>query len=249
MEGLLVERDGLEYVVSLVEDSSGGSLVYAAALHADETVLNYVEQSDSVLSAELVQLLNESYRVALNSVNRDRNTLFKMNRHICGLVGSLFGRYAEFEEAFLVVVRLVRRRLEVETLVRQVPDVLVLGIVRLAVDLKRYVVCLGVVDLLVTRLDVPLSPRSDYRHVRSKRLYCQFEANLVVALSGAAVADRVRALFKRDFNESLCDTGASVRRAEQVVLVFCVSLEAGPDVFFYVFAAQVFNVELRRAGL
>ena len=43
-------------------------------------------------------------------------------------------------------------------LVAQVPEVLVLGVVGLAVDLQGHVVRLGVGDLLLTRLDIPLPP-------------------------------------------------------------------------------------------
>ncbi len=98
------------------------------------------------------------------------------------------------------------------------PQVLVLGVVGLTVDLQGDVVCLGVVDLLVTALDVPLTPRSDDGHVRSQCLYGQLETNLVVALAGAAVADGIGAFFLAISATPLrCTDGQS--GAQQVLFV------------------------------
>ena len=108
---------------------------------------------------------------------------------------------------------------------------------------------LRVFDLFLSRLDRPLSPRRDDLHIRRKRLDGQLKANLVVALAGAAVADRVRALGLCDLHKALCNAGAGVRGAEEVVLVLGVRLEAGPNVVFNIILLEVFDVELRGAGL
>ena len=42
-----------------VQDRAARCLINAAALHADQTVLDDVEDADAVLAAELVQLLDE----------------------------------------------------------------------------------------------------------------------------------------------------------------------------------------------
>src|SRR5699024_11955008 len=69
-------------------------------------------------------------------------------------------------------------------------EVLVLGVVGLTVDLQGDVVSLGVVDLLVTALDVPLTPGSDDGHVGGQGLEGQLKTDLVVALAGAAEIGR-----------------------------------------------------------
>ncbi len=40
----------------LVEDGAAGGLIYAAALHADQTILDNIEQTDTVLAAQLIEL-------------------------------------------------------------------------------------------------------------------------------------------------------------------------------------------------
>ena len=40
----------------LVQDGSAGSLVHAAALHADQTVLYDVDDADAVFAAQLIEL-------------------------------------------------------------------------------------------------------------------------------------------------------------------------------------------------
>ena len=107
----------------------------------------------------------------------------------------------------------------------------------------------SIVDFLVSRLDVPLTPRSDYRHFRSESLDGELKSHLVVALTGAAVRDGVGAFGLRDLDESLRDAGTRVRGAEEVVLILCVSLQAGPDVILYVVLLEVLDIELGRAGL
>ena len=68
---------------------------------------------------------------------------------------------------------------------------------------------LCVVYLLVTALDRPFPPWSDDSHFRSKSLDSKLESYLIVALSGAAVADSVSALFKSDLCDTLCDDRTS----------------------------------------
>ena len=45
-----------------VEDRHAGRFVHAAALHADEAVLDHVDPADAVAAADLVQLLHHLQR-------------------------------------------------------------------------------------------------------------------------------------------------------------------------------------------
>ena len=96
----------------------------------------------------------------------DELILLKVNGYIRRHVGCVYGRNAHFKEAGLFVLRLVACVLKVKTLMGEVPHILILGVVGLAVDLKRNVVCLCVLDLLLTGLDVPLTPGGNDLHTR-----------------------------------------------------------------------------------
>ena len=184
-----------------------GSLVHAAALHAHQTVLDDVQQADAVLAADLVQVLDQLDSAHLLAVNSSGDALLEVEGEVGRGVGCLLGGNASSRKPGLIVLRLVGGVLEVETLVAQVPEVLVLGVVGLAVDLQGHVVRLGVGDLLLTRLDVPLPPRGDDGHIGSEVLDGQLKTHLIVALAGAAVGDGVRALLLGDLDEALAMHG------------------------------------------
>ncbi len=75
------------------------------------------------------------------------------------------------------------------------PQVLILAVVGLAVDLEGDVMRLGILDLFLTGLDIPNTPRSDDGHIGREVLDRQLKTNLIVALAGTAVADRVGAFL------------------------------------------------------
>ena len=131
----------------------------------------------------------------------------------------------------------------------EVPQVLVLGVVSLLVDLQRNVVCFRILDLLLTAVQFPETPRSDDVHLRCKCMNSQLETNLIVALAGAAVADRVSAFLQRDINNTLCDDRTSERGAQQVLLVGCACLHGRDDVVVHELFGQILDVQLGSAGL
>ena len=171
-----------------------------------------------------------------------------MDSHIGGLIGSLLGADAQLQEAGLVVLRLVGGAFQIQTLVAQMPQVLVLGIVGLAVDLQGDVVSLGVIDLLVTALDIPLTPRSNDGHIGAQGLEGQLKTHLIVALTGAAVADGICAFLDGDISQSLCNAGTCKAGAQQVVLVLRAELQGGEDVVLHKVLLQVQHVQLGSAG-
>ena len=131
----------------------------------------------------------------------------------------------------------------------QVPEVLVLGVVGFPGDLQRDVVRLGVVDLLIPGLDIPLPPGSDDGHVRREMLHSQLKPDLVVALAGAAVADGVGAFLLRDFHQALGDAGPRVAGAQEVILIHGAGFHGGDDVVIHIFFRQVQHIQLAGAGL
>ena len=232
-----------------IEDRAARGLVHAAALHADQTVLHDVQQADAIGAADLIQLVNDLLRAHFLPVERHRHALFKVQGHIGRAVRRLNRRDAHLKEAGLFILRLVAGVLQIQTLVRKVPEVLVLGIVGLAVDLQRHMMRFGIVDLLIARLDAPLAPGGDDRHVRRKVLDGQFKTHLVIALAGAAVDDRVRAFLQCDLYQSLGDAGTRMARAQQIVFIYRAGLHAGDDEVVDILVRQIQHIEFRRAGL
>ena len=109
---------------------------------------------------------------------------------------------------------------------------------------------LGVFYLLLTGLDVPDTPGSDYLHIGRESLYRELETHLIVALARAAVADSVCALGLGYFNESLRDYRACKRGAEQIVtLVYGAGFKCREDVVLNELLFKILNIELGSAGL
>ena len=230
--------------MSLIEDGTAGRLVHTAALHAHQTVLHHIVQTDAIAAADLIQLGNEDGGLHLFAVQAHRHALFKCQLHELGLVRCGLGADTQLQKARLIVLRLVARVLKVKALMAQVPQVLILGVVGLAVDLQRDVMCLGIVDLFVTALDVPLTPRSDDLQVRCKVHDGQFKAHLIVALAGAAVAHGICTLGAGDLHHTLCQNGSCKAGAQQIALVIGPGLHGGDDVILHKFIGQIFYVQL-----
>ena len=136
MRAFLIQSDGLQNIDGLVQDGTAGGLIDAAALHAHQTVLHDIQQADAVLAAQLVQVLHQLHSAHLLAVHGGGDALFKVDGHIGGNIGSLLGGDAQLQETGLVVLGLVGGALQIQTLVAQVPQVLILGVVGLAVDLQ-----------------------------------------------------------------------------------------------------------------
>ena len=193
-------------------------------------------------------MLHQLHSAHLLAVHGGGDALFKVDGHIGGHIGCLLRADAQFQEAGLVVLGLVGGVLQIQTLVAQMPQVLVLGVVGLTVDLQGDVVRLGVVDLLVTALDVPLTPRSDDGHIRAQGLEGQLKTHLIVALAGAAVADGICTLLDGDISQCLGDARTCKAGAQQVVLVLSAELQGGEDVVLHKVLLQVQHIQLGCAG-
>ena len=94
-----------------------------------------VQNADAVFAAQLVQFTDDVGDFHLLSVNGHRDTCLKADGNRCGRIGCLIGGHAHFKEQRLIKIRLVRGVFKVKPLMAQMPQVLVLGVVRLAGDL------------------------------------------------------------------------------------------------------------------
>ena len=249
MLGIFIQRNHFQNLVSPIEDGAAGRLIDAAVLHAHQAVLHDVQKADAVVAAQLVELADDIAGLHRLAVNGGRHTLDEIQGHVSGRVGSRGGGDAHLQKAGLVVLRLVGRVLQIQALVAQVPQVLVLGVVGFTADLQGDIVGLGIVDLLIAALDIPLPPRGDDGHFGGEALDSQLEADLVIALAGAAVGDGVRALLLGDVHQALADDGAGEGSAQEIVLVLRPHHHGGDDHVVHHFVNQVLDVQLRCAGL
>ena len=234
--------------MGLVEDGTAGSFVHAPALHAHQPVFHDVQQANAVGPTQLVELQDHALGGQLLPVHGNGNALFEVDGHIGGLVRGIQGADPQLQEAGLFVLGLVARILQVQALVAQVPQVFVLGVVGLPVDLQGDVVGLGVLDLLLPGLDAPLPPGGDDGHIGGEVLDGQLKPDLVVALAGAAVADGIGSLLLGDLHQGLGDAGPGMGGTQQILLVDGPGLEAGHDIVGGILFRQVQHIELAGTG-
>ena len=154
------------------------------------------------------------------------------------------GRDAQLQEARLFVLGLVARVFQIQALVAEMPQVFVLGVVGLPGDFQGDVVGLGVVDFLIPALDVPLPPGGDDLHVGVEVHDGQLKPDLVVALAGAAVADRVGPFGFGDLHHPLGQHRPGKAGAQQIALIVGAGLHGGDDVVVHKFVGQILDVQL-----
>ena len=132
---------------------------------------------------------------------------------VCGLVGRLLRRRDDLEH---VVARRLGQVLDRPALGRAAPDVVVDRVRRhLGAALDRDAVLARVGDLLLAP-HLPAAHRRDDLHLRVERRDGRLDPDLVVALAGAAVRDRVAAGLARLLDGELRDQRPAERREERI---------------------------------
>ena len=245
MERHAVKAEILEFTMCIIEDCSARVLIDAAGLHADETVLAEVNDTDTVTCADFVELGEELDRAELLAVDANRFALFKVNGHIFRFVRSILRSLGNQEHA---VFRFIGRVFKVSTFMGQMPNVSVHGI-GLVIRSNGDIMLLGIFDFGRTGIEVPFTPRSNQRDVRSQSLNGQLETNLVIALAGSAVSNSIRAFLLSDFHQLLGNNRTGKGRTEQVlVFVNSTGFERRPYIFLEEFFLEVSDIYLGCTG-
>ena len=221
-----------------------GGLVDLAGLDADEAVLDDVDPADALGAGAAVEFLDGLQRGDLDAVDRDRDAGFEGD-------GDLIRRRREFRGGGVVVDVLgggVPDVLEVAGFDGAAPDVLVDRVRVLLGGLDRQALFLGEGDGLVAGQG-EVADRGDALQVRAEGLDADLEADLVVALAGAAVGHGGGAEFAGGLDQVLDDHRAGDRGDQRVVaLVEGVGLQRGHAVLVGELVARVGHVGLDGAA-
>ena len=234
----------------LHEDRETRGLIDATALHADDTVLDDIDDADTVLTTELVELEDDLLHRHLLSVQLDRHTVLPLDFDIRLMIRCLLRGHGQHQH--VIIVRLLRRVLQLEALMRDMHEVPVTAVGIILREGERDALRLDVVVLILTRLegpDIRHTPWSDDIKVRCQCLDGELETNLIIALTGRTMADGLRALLPCDLDELLRDRRTCHRRTEQVlVLIGRIGLETRKHIVVAEVIRDILDVQLRRTG-
>ena len=195
-----------------VDDRGRRCLVDLPALDADEAVLDMVHPTHAVGARQIVEVLDQGHGVSPIAVERNWHAALEADHYLDrrrGLVGidgpavDVFARRCPgiFEDAGLD---------------RAAPQVDVDRVDRVLGDRDLDVAGLGVLDLLLAAQTHADAHRGDDSQRWVQGVGGDVEADLIVALAGAAVRDRVGAFLVSDLDEELGDHRAGHGRGQRV---------------------------------
>ncbi len=223
--------------------SAPGYLVDLARLQTDESVLDHVDPAEAVLARKLVHAVDDLVEAHQLAVERDRNALLEADLGVLRIVATVALRIGR--ERVDVRRRLDPRVFEHAALDRTSPQVVIDRVRALLGRRHGYVALHGVDHLLLACLELPLANRRDDLEVRVETRDADLEANLIVALAGAAVTDVLRPTPVSLLDEVLHDDRPGHGAHERIlVLVERIGLERPGDVLLDVLFAHVFHDRL-----
>ena len=126
---------------------------------------------------------------------------------------------------------------------------------QVGIDAERGLAALVLRDLDLVRLGkgqqglaglkVPFAPRGDHVNIRLKGIVAQLETDLIIALAGRAVADRISPNLAGDLDLFLGDQGARDRGAEQILpLIDRIGAEHGEHIIAHELFAHILDEDV-----
>ena len=218
MHQVTVKRQLFDQAVGLVQHRHSRRLIYPAALHPHEPVLDHVDPPHAVAAGPGVQFLDHLQRAVGLPVDRNRHTRLESDLQRLLFVGGILGRdgHAEvdqFDSVGLQIFQLTR-------LVADVQAVLIRTVRFLDRRLHRDALLLAEGDHLGParkQFTEPFDPpRRNQLDTRIERFGCQLEPALVVALAGGSVSIRIGPDIAGHLQADLGNQRACDRRAQQV---------------------------------
>jgi len=166
-----------------------------------------------MLPGDFVELLEQLHGAERHMIDADGRPFLEADLDEHRLVGR-FERILGHDED--VLGRFLRRIFENAALVRAVPQVAVARVRLLGGRLHGNALRVHVGDQVFATLELPLAPGGDHLEIRGERGVGQLEADLIVALAGAAVRERLRADALRQGDLPRRGEGPRHRSAEQI---------------------------------
>ncbi|THX43602.1 Bystin-domain-containing protein [Aureobasidium pullulans] len=247
---LTVHGETLEIDVSGAKAGKTGGLVAATRLETDEAVLDNVDTANTVLAGNGVDSKEElggiGDSLAAGELSLDGQTLLEVKDKVLGLLGSLGGVDGQLPH---VLGGSDVGVLEDTGLVTAVGQILVHapGLALCAGDGDAGL--LGVVEEILATLEAVVedgvAPWGNDLDGGLQGVEGQLEADLVVALTGAAVRDGETALLLGDGNLGAGNDGTGERN----VLVDGIALDSGPAELLDELLAEILNVALLGTNL
>jgi len=245
-----IQAQIFQLAMRVEQNRSARVFINAAGLHADDTVLDDVDDADAVCAAQFIELPDNVCRLHFLAIDGNRDAFFKIHRDGRFFVRSFFRSDAEHEH--VIVVGFICRIFQLKAFVTDVPQVAVAAVAVGMVEGKIDALALAVFDFIFTGLELPdvgHAPRSDDADVRSQGLDAELETDLVISLAGCAVADRGRVFLAGNFDQLLGDGRTCHRRAEEIfIFIDSTCFDARHDVVFREVVGDVFNIKLGGTG-
>src|ERR1700676_1116790 len=190
------DRQALERVVGRVQGDRRRRLVYLAGLDADQAVLDVVDATDPARTRGRVELSDQAIALEPAPVDGHRHAALEPDLH--DHAGGVLARRPLVD----VIGGFDPRVLEDAGLDAATPQVRVHRAWGKSGDRDLDAVCGGVLELLRTP-QIPVPDRRDHAQLGRKRTDGDVETHLVVALAGAPVRHRGRALLAGHVDEQL----------------------------------------------
>ena len=206
------QRHRLQRPVRRVQRYGGRRFVHFPRLDAHQPVLHMVNAPDAVAPGQPVQMRNQVHAGHPFAVQGHRDALLKADFHI----GRRIGGGAGVRRPFVGVLRRLRPGiLQFAGLGAAAPQVFVGAV--LAVGRGDGQVALPGVLHLVLPVHPPLADGGDNRHAGREGSDAHLNANLVVALAGAAVGDGRCAVLLRRLGQAAGNQRPAQRRRQRIL--------------------------------
>ena len=216
MERLAVEHELFKSTQRFHENGAARGLVDAAALHANQAILADINATDAVARADGVEFSQKRHCIEFLAVDADGIALLEDDSNVFVTVGRILWTGGDHPDVFWWGIPWV---FQFAALMADVPDVCVAAVNLLSAGGGGDVARLEVGQHGLTALQIPDAPRADDSQLRCQRRVRAFETNLIVSLTGAAVAECVGTSGKRHFDLRAGDDWAGDRCAHQVAIL------------------------------